>query len=512
MRSRSPRGQNLVLFALTLLLLSLMVLVTLQIGMRTHERVEAQMVADAAAYSEAVTTARTYNMVAVMNRARAAHFVALMGTQSLISWSGVLYGGASAMAGALDGCPGGAALAAQVRANAVDPAWEMFDALAGEQARQQQAAQGLRGATQAFYQAKLIDEQLANQQLAQRIARLANPELNAPAAGAAKSMAEVEPNCTTGATCLSGDGIGWMSAVMGSRGWGFTTSRANAVAVGAAGLLASITNTGGGGSGWGADPWYGTPSTSGGPPAEAAQRNLTMQGRASWAEDHGGSVTITVGGCTQTAALQGGYVMSSAMEVDTDAHSYAGDAPGWGGGPPVSQESANSGSYPRHTLGSCPPSTPGCPAVFGGMLSFNRSHLGSPGNDFGQPKHYAMLERDYRTRTFSDPWNLLFNFQFATSGSGTTFDNGNRNGAFRSPAGADLSRQVALGAGLAYYHRPSINGGGGYQEPPNLYNPFWRATLVANDRDVGNRLGAAGYPEARAAYLGLIGAGYQGAP
>jgi hypothetical protein len=238
-----------------------------------------------------------------------------------------------------------------------------------------------------------------------------------------------------------------------------------------------------------------------------------MLGRASWAEDHGGNVTVTVGGCTQTAAISGGYVMSSAMEVDTDVHSYAGDAPPRGGGPPsVSQETARTGAYRRHTLLSCPLSTPGCPSVFGGMIAFNRTQLSRPDNDFGQPKLYAIIQRDYRARTTNDPWNLLFNFHFLTGGPGTTFDNGNIRGTMRTAAGADLSKQVAVGAGLAYYHRPSINGGGGFQEPPNFFNPFWRATLVPTDDDVGARLGAAGYPDAQASIDLLRAAGFKGVP
>jgi len=83
------------------------------------------------------------------------------------------------MADALDACPGAAALAAQLRVNAADPAWELFDDQAAMQARLQQGSDGLQGAAEDFHQQKLIGEQLAGQQLAGRIARLANPELQA---------------------------------------------------------------------------------------------------------------------------------------------------------------------------------------------------------------------------------------------------------------------------------------------------------------------------------------------
>ncbi len=493
------RGQTLVAFALTLLLLTLMVLVTLQLGMRAREKIEAQMVADTAAYSQAIATARTYNMVAVMNRARVAHYVALLGTESLVSWAGLIRGSADNVAAALDAC-GAAAAAAALRASAAaaDPAWEVADDDSGDQARDHQGQAGLiRAATQDYYVSQLMAAQLQGQALAGRIARLANPELRAPALGDAKSLSEVEPNCTTGAACMQSDGRAFLSATMGSRGWVFTTDRAAATTAGGTGALAAVVNTAGGGSGFGDDPWYGTVDP--GVPAERAQRLETMHGEGAWAEDHGGSATIQIAGCTAPAAVSSAFVMSSAREVVTDRHSYSGID--------VGRPEAV-----RHTLLSCPPAVPGCPSVVGGVLSFNRSQLGQFGNDHGQPKLYAIIERDYRARAFDDPWALLFNFQFMRAGPGRMFDNGNRAGDFLSPGRADLSRQVAMGAGIAYYHRPRINGGGGFQEPPNFWNPFWRATLAPPDRDVGDRLNAAGYPETQAVYDLLRARGYRGVP
>ena len=69
-----------------------------------------------------------------------------------------------------------------------------------------------------------------------------------------------------------------------------------------------------------------------------------------------------------------------------------------------------------------------------------------------------------------------------------------------------------MGAGLAYYHRPLAGAAGGYVEPPNFLNPFWRASLAPTDRDVGARLDAAGYPEMAAAYAALKRRGFKGVP
>ena len=57
------------MMALTMMLIALMVCLTLGIGMKVKEKAEAQTLADTAAYSQAVMTARTFNSIALLNRA-----------------------------------------------------------------------------------------------------------------------------------------------------------------------------------------------------------------------------------------------------------------------------------------------------------------------------------------------------------------------------------------------------------------------------------------------------------
>ncbi len=520
MSSPRARGQSLLLFALTLLLLTLMVLVTLQTGMRARERVEAQMVADAAAYSQAVVTARTYNTIAVMNRAAMAHYVALLGTESLISWSGQMRGGGAGLLEAVEGCPDGALLARRIRArldasNFVQ-AWELYDSQAGVQAREHQGNGGIKGQAAELHEDTLLGQLISGQKLAKSIAQRANPELTAAPGGDAKALAELSSDCTTGATCSSGDHLSALSAVMGSRGWTFTTARTGATAVLAAALQAeaaaagvplgvAVTASGeGGGSGFGGDPYYGRVEKL---PRENSQTIEEMTGESAWAEDHAGSVTVTLGACVRTVAVNAAWVMSSAKEIKDDIHHYNGGqekaalGPLGKAGPPEEPEV-------RHTLGSCPLTRPGCPGVFGSFFTYNASQLFEPGNDFGQPKLYALLSRDYRARVKDDPWALFFRFKM----SGTSpFDNGSKDGALATPGGVDLSKQGALSAGLVYYHRPWQGGdAGGFHEPPNLYNPFWRATLAAPDADAPDRLRAAGFKDAGDALAGLLAAGFKG--
>jgi hypothetical protein len=96
MKKLIRRGQTLVLLAMTVLLIALMVLMTLSLGAKVRDRMDLQTVADAAAYSNAIATARTMNSMAVMNRAMIAHTVSTIGAISLISYATLYWEDAAA--------------------------------------------------------------------------------------------------------------------------------------------------------------------------------------------------------------------------------------------------------------------------------------------------------------------------------------------------------------------------------------------------------------------------------
>lgn len=84
---REARGQTLVLAAVTLLLLVVMACITVSVGVHVKRKLELQTVADAAAYSNAVATARAYNTVSLLNRTMLSHWVAASGIQGLIAYT-----------------------------------------------------------------------------------------------------------------------------------------------------------------------------------------------------------------------------------------------------------------------------------------------------------------------------------------------------------------------------------------------------------------------------------------
>src|SRR4051812_39964398 len=84
---RRQEGQALVVAALLVLLMSLAVLTTVNLGHSIHERVRLQNTADAAAYSMAAMEARAFNFYAFVNRTHVSHYVSAMVWQSLLSFT-----------------------------------------------------------------------------------------------------------------------------------------------------------------------------------------------------------------------------------------------------------------------------------------------------------------------------------------------------------------------------------------------------------------------------------------
>ncbi|MET0401191.1 MAG: pilus assembly protein TadG-related protein, partial [Cystobacter sp.] len=83
---KRQEGQALVLACLLMLILSIALITTVNIGHGVHERIRLQNTADAAAYSTAAMEARAFNFYAFTNRTQVSHYVSAMMWQSLDSF------------------------------------------------------------------------------------------------------------------------------------------------------------------------------------------------------------------------------------------------------------------------------------------------------------------------------------------------------------------------------------------------------------------------------------------
>lgn len=509
-RSGGRRGQTLMLFALMMLFLVLLVCMTLSTGMKVKEKMEVQAVADAAAYSNAVTTARVYNEVALLQRAQIGHFVAMSSVQALTSWTGFwrtqinntrnAYRVALAPYLAILACCAlpvpepfckpQCVCAAKAVADiyktqrALDQyqrelnnKWDRLDDAAGRQLLNLQSA---AKRVYDFNQKRRVDYlnlQLGGNLIAKAVVDKAKG--SGAWAGEWSAPMSVAVVNTREAGVLKKDRqllAHHLFAANGSRGYTFTTNRnLGGVTLTARMMLwlqqkgytpdlAFLTNDG--------NAYWGRSLNHGALPATSTY---------AWADDHGSS-TITFlrqqPPCIPSAGFWRSGASSTYLRATDEADSS--DRHVFQGG-----RRDNEPARERHKLGRCVQNSAGtnCPGMWVGFVDYDLARLTDPTVYFGQPTNLAIIQRDYGVRgQRADPWNLFFRFRFAASGDQITFDNSGMTLA----DGTNIARQTAVSSGIAYYHRANH-----WREPPNFLNPYWRATLVPIGLDQGTGVTAA---------------------
>lgn len=539
------RGQTLVVFVLTLLLLTLMVCMTLSIGMKAKEKMELETAADAAAYSQAVATARTYNSISLLNRALMSNMVAMAGVESLISWSSYYRAVLNEARQAYDtpfqqyleisipacACPSPTCnppmcnCARQAMSDITDTqnklkeeddrvgtVFDSQDAAAGDEAKGLQISSVSERQLDLFN--RLLDRNLTGQlEIGKAIAQELNKgnpwglsdEVSALTASDSVNKREQDAgqcNQKEGAACRRRDAAHkqhFIYATMGTRGHAFVTGREGGVDPIETRLRTlipvpdtfTVTNDG---SGYFADnegPSHATEGPTG--------------NKHAWGDDHGELSIFFLRNQPPCPPGNEGSGNPKAHVRSNDTSGAAGDDQHeWSRGPGDPGDRLQ-----RHTMGDCSL----CPGMWPPHMDYNWQQVTNTANIFGQPKTYSVMERDLSKRppAQADPWNLLFTFDFNQDGSGVTFDNTGLK--LVSQGGQDISHATALSAGLAYYHRV----GHGYKDPPNFLNPFWRATLVGAavdlpDGDVSHiteTLGASNLQQAKEVVEALNNAGYK---
>src|SRR5688500_537690 len=86
---KRQEGQALVIACMMMLVLSVAVLTTFNLGHTVAEKIRLQNTADAAAYSTAAMEARAFNFYAFSNRTQVSHYVSIM---TLASFNSFVYG------------------------------------------------------------------------------------------------------------------------------------------------------------------------------------------------------------------------------------------------------------------------------------------------------------------------------------------------------------------------------------------------------------------------------------
>jgi len=549
------RGQNLVLFALFLVVLTIAVMATIGVTQQARRKMELNATADAAAYSQAVATARTFNSIALLNRAQAATMVAMTGVQSAMSFAvtyrGMMWASYAAYFAQWDkygvGCdrfgieflscgpgtvenlgtplaslhmctnskcvqaypnepipeycncagPGCAAATGTLdRINAllnrigeVNKVWTDLDQAAGKQTLAIQYEAFKLGGLQRSTVATLLGTRF-DQVLTPSGARL----------GSLLAASEVGKIVAPGVIEASSH------AVMGSRRHPFITRREDgqrALQLAMDAILVNVTPSAVGEIVIGpmkGNSYFATNQTHG----------TQAQETSAWGDEHA-EVRVLYNGPRGALAFKGGttniefkgWVRSTDEQDATDSHSFC---------PHIVYRDRTEFEVPAfedHTLAPhqtvprdmCPNSS----CIWPDFLDVNTGAIGDAADAFGQPKAQvaAHLEKDPRA-----PWDMAFRFAMTRTNTGTALNI--RNGR-KMQTVSPVPQMVSTA--IAYYHRP-----GHWKEPPNFFNPFWRATLVRADidddslADLQSGVDANNAPWASDAVRKLMAAGYQGIP
>jgi hypothetical protein len=496
---RNRRGQTLVLFSVTLLALVVMVGITLTIGMRVREKVELQTLADAAAYSNAIVTARAHNQIAMWNRAQVAHMMTLAGVQSQISYSSwyVSMLGASEQSGwrimgVAAGICAAAAFGCGPCANCcptVKVAMSFARAF-GREYRQQQRnfrridkgmadmARAIQGfarmygrAGEFLYTMHQVDQLRGG--LSEKVLEL----------GTARSTNKHEYGLIQGGKLVSAREVRQASAesgqvpalgmMNGTRKDAFLRNRSGATPPYPTVLAAQNRSLA-------VFRPEGTGHIGGG-----RHRPLESGDNQAWGEDDGGGLVVV--NVPSLCPLPGfpsasSFVKSSAKEYPSDHQSS----------PAIGHQGSRD---TVHDLGSCVDSRGRrCNSVWIARQEFNidpndaqREKPGDQGagaeagaaEQWRQPVSMVGMKRDYSARSRRDPWE--FNFDISVSrGSTTQVD------LKKDSFGGAADEQRVLATAITYYHRHMQSAPQSWVEPPNFFNPYWRATLVPADID-GNQ-------------------------
>jgi hypothetical protein len=529
----------MVLFVLTMLLVALMVVMTLSFATKVRERIELQTAADATAFSNAVATARTFNNIAVLNRTHIAHGVVQLGAQSLISWTTLhrayLNGARQAFRNsewpyaifaALCACAPFNGFCAQAcrcgtkglrdlrnlqrtlqteDQSMVKPVFDPLDAAAGRQVFSHQAAMlAIYAQEQEVYQrlkGKLDGQELADEVLNQISAGGTRAEWDAPSGAGSINEDEVSGGAMCsggGAVCDIPLSVGHaVEAAMGSRGWRFTTNRdAMYLAPHMIRMLQVIR-----------PPDLALPIQAEGSSYftnNFSQTILTpMYAPVAGADDEGSIFTL-YNHIANGGGLPCPPVMPNFQDVTVELKAGLSPVHRWYRGQDQSPM--------VHFLLPCTGGLSSCPGVWPTFLDYNFLQVMDEGNNFGQPKNFAVIRRDSGARN-PDPWNLFYKFQF----------NDSSEEGFDASLNARRNVATAVSTGVTYYHRGPLIGGGipiitgdHWSEPPNLLNPYWRATLVAPDvddsglDDMLQAIGSGGAAEGRQTVQMLLDQGYGG--
>lgn len=473
---RQPRGQALVLAAVSMLILALMIALSFNLSHALHEKMRLQQHSDALAYSMGIVEARSFNYFAASNRAIAASLVAMNTLHADMAAASVtpeMMGAAQDNFYVIAGeefalCPpwhfphcvhgvqairiaskfGKAKRTYARKVKAVDPAFEravsaldlMVDAIhASQSAVLVQTAQALRSGTGAgLDRLKQVNAPEASD-LAGAVGILNAGALNCAIDGS--PLPCVRPGAPADTSRASHGEL--LTAVANASRPDWPANR------GTASIPYYLD------PGFLQDLMHGIQGSGISLPFNHRGTAKTIQGM-SQSELHGGQSSGDTG--ATSGADEHGWLLSQ-FKDGAFVWSYGAEVYSNKGGGRHSPSSVHSG---RHRFeGTYAQSLAACLGMGNCFIKFRSDP--DPAHDYGQPPVYSYVTQKLRAGDVKKaPWQL----------------NDQASLTFTGPDGEDGTLHLAAGDGaavskaLVYFHRI-----GSWRDPPNFFEPYWRVKL-----------------------------------
>jgi hypothetical protein len=489
---RQERGQAILPVMALAIVLAVALFATLSVWQAARSKIEVQTAADTAAYSVAVTEARTFNYFAVTNRAMASHFVAemlLYGEISyLSSYDHALKQAENAWnrVSALEAAPFCFPMRITSCCQDIQPSSKRADQFGNEH---KQIHQQLRNADQILQAAAAAHDTaaqmlMASQDLAWSTLKSVVEQQSIPTAIGQKlagdRLLEGAPRPGQGAAAketlqelndaveVRGDfgvndisktsngsrfprwvakqewvngakTIQWFNPGTDFEHMTFLSARGQAQSVGNAGSMSAVRK-------------------------DIAQNDFTGQNPAKHSDSMGAETAMEGGRALpircvmamQTFSAEG-LVKSTVPSKSNDfLHEIDGKAES---GPQDSLQT-------RHLLGDCNGSKCG---VLPGVAHYKVSD--SPDDLWKEPSAWVLMEAKPKDKS----WRLHGGFSGFGDHTRSKFDQ-----HITQTTASEQQNMAALARALVYYHRPDKNSAGddhSWKEQPNFMNPFWRAKL-----------------------------------
>lgn len=498
---RAERGQTLVIAALIMLLVAVSVMLTFAVGHRTREKIKVQAVADASAYSLAVAEARTFNYFAWSNRAHIAHDISILSIhshESYLSW----YDDLMRATGMAHNIAGGVLAAYCIPCAASGSccqsctnSWRAF-----------KVGKLYRKTIHKEFHQKWVDSDQYKRTLwagskahmglistiggSQR-AMLAELKLRALTQGMAAGIAEVVDDKVEAGAGLAGvrnvgeidSAVGWhpekaedwLEIAAGTRWPAWLTKRGFIYASGHWWDSYSRATREAG-------PCTVVPV----PPSNSGNSKVLGKEPQSYQTLRSAIRRAGDNRSGWSGYPNGGGHAFGAYDEGTAFALWVCDCPGFGawnakGGAYSDPNDSRGGESHKHGffiadgkkkanaslfgLGGC--DNQGNCGIYQGHMRMKLSTEAKRGENFlwNQPHTIAFVTKQANARR--EVWDFDFQAELGMPFSFTT----------TRSEGDQGTPMAAVAGGLAYYHKPNVNGSDGWREPPSMWNPFWRAKL-----------------------------------